>query len=154
MMVGGTEENYSEGENSLDLLSAAHTRIGDPGDAQRFKLMIQLRYAGQEAIDAEVVAFGEDLGIDPELVNEFLGLGIEERYFGDDFAQDIEGLGGLRIWHKDIGYALDVASEERVATPLADMVYEAYKHTMRGIDEDEGHAAAIIRHWRALNGGE
>lgn len=153
MMVGGTEANYREGAEVLDVLSAAHTRIGDPGDAQRFKLMIQLRYAGREAVDAEVVAFGADLGVDPELMNDFLGLGVEERYFGDDFAQDIEGLGGLRIWHKDIGYALDVASEANVATPLTDDVYEAYKHTMRRIGEDEGHAAAIVRHWRRLNGG-
>jgi 3-hydroxyisobutyrate dehydrogenase-like beta-hydroxyacid dehydrogenase len=153
MMVGGTEENYRTGREVLDTLSAAHTRIGDPGDAQRFKLMIQLRYAGREAVDAEVVAFGAALGVGPERMNDFLGLGVDERYFGDDFSQDIEGMGGLRIWHKDIGYALDVASEENVATPLTDVVYEAYKHTMRGIEDDEGHAAAIVRHWRRLNGG-
>jgi 3-hydroxyisobutyrate dehydrogenase-like beta-hydroxyacid dehydrogenase len=151
MMVGGTEEAYAEAGDLLDVLSAAHARVGDPGQAQTFKLGIQLRYAGREALDAEVVSFVSDNGVDPGIMNDFLGFGVDERYFGDDFSQTIEGLGGLRIWHKDIGYALELAHDTGSALPLSSDVHEAYKHAVRSIDDDEGHAAALIRYWRRLN---
>ncbi|MFB6173037.1 MAG: NAD(P)-dependent oxidoreductase [Halobacteriales archaeon] len=150
MMVGGTEADYGAATPVLDVLSAAHARIGSPADAQTFKLMIQLKYAAQAAVDAEVVAFGEDNGLDPELMNEFLGLGVDERYFTGEFSQAIEGLGGLRIWHKDTGYALDLASETGTATPLSNAVHEAYKAAVRR--GGGGHAASIVRYWRRLNG--
>lgn len=109
MMAGGSKENYRRAAPILDRISAAHRRIGDAGDAQTFKLMLQLRYAGHRAIDAEIVEFGCDNGVDPRLLNEFLRMDVWERYFGDDFDREIEGSGGRRIWQKDVGYAVDLA---------------------------------------------
>lgn len=152
MMVGGDADTYRDVADTLDRISDDHTRIGDPGDAQTFKLMLQLRYAGHRAVDAEIVEFGRDNGVDPRLLNEFLGMDVWERYFDGDFAPDIEGLGGLAIWHKDIGYALDVARENDTATPLSGDVHEAYKAAVRAAGPDEGHAAAVVRYWRRLNG--
>lgn len=152
MMVGGSEQHYRNAVDILDCLSAAHKRIGEIGDGQTFKLMLQLRYAGHRAIDAEIVAFGRDNGVDPGLLSSFLGLDLWEKYLHDDFEQDIEGMGGRRIWQKDIGYALDVARRNDTALPLSSDVYEAYKATARSAGPDEGHAAAIIQYWQRLNG--
>jgi len=154
VMAGGTETAYEEARDLLDVLSSAHTRIGDPGDAQTFKLMIQLRYAGREAIDAEVVSFGHDNGVDPAVMNGFLGFDVDERYFGDDFSQAIEGLGGLEIWHKDLGYALELSRETNTALPLTSDVHEAYKYTLGACGPDEGHAAGLVRYWHHLDGRE
>lgn len=154
MMIGGTGDNYEAGTEVLDVICADHTRIGDTGDATIFKLGLQMRYAGHHAIDAEIVEFCRDNGVDPSPFNDFLEMGIWEKYFTGDFSQDIEGLGGLAIWHKDIGYARQVAHENETALPLNGVVHEAYKATVRRAGEDEGHASAVIKYWEALNDAE
>lgn len=151
MMVGGTEENYETASPLLDDLCDDHVRIGETGKATVFKLALQMRYAGHNALDAEIVEFVRDNGADPQLLNEFLEMGIWENYFTDDFSQDIEGLGGLAIWHKDIGYARQVAHDNNTALPINAAVHEAYKATVRTVEEDEGHAATLIKYWRRLN---
>jgi len=154
MMVGGTETAYDAAREVLDAVCDDHVRIGDVGDATVFKLALQLHYAGQQAVDAEVVEFCCDSGVDPAPLNEFLELGVWDRYFTGEYEQAIRGLGGLAIWHKDVGYARQVARENDTALPLAAVVHEAYKATVRRVDENEGHAAALIEYWRALNDAE
>ncbi len=154
MMIGGTEESYDASTELLDTLCTDHVRIGATGDATIFKLGLQLRYAGHHAIDAEVIEFLRDNGVDPEPLNDFLEFGIWENYFTHDFSQDIEGLGGLAIWHKDIGYARQVAREHDTALPLAAVLHEAYKATIRRVDETEGHASALVTYWMGLNDAE
>lgn len=151
MMVGGTKERYERASNVLDLICDDHVRVGPIPEGTVFKLGLQMRYAGHHAIDAEVVEFVRDNGVDPRLFNEFLGFDIWEQYFDGDFSQGIEGLGGLTIWNKDIKYAREFANENRTALPLNAVVHEAYKVTTRRADEDEGHASALIKYWLALN---
>lgn len=153
MMVGGTQTAYERSKEILDLLCADHERIGDAGDAGIFKLGLQVRYAGHHAIDAEVIEFLRDNDVDPAPLRDFLDFELMEQYFSGDFSQEIEGLGGLNIWHKDIGYAHDVGAERDSALPLAGTLHEIYKAAMRLTEADEGHAGAIIRYWQALNGG-
>lgn len=154
MMVGGTEDNYEAGREVLDVICADHTRIGETGDATIFKLALQMRYAGHHAIDAEIIEFCRDNGVDPTPLNDFLEMGIWEKYFTRDFSQGIEGLGGLAIWHKDIGYARQVAYENGTALPLNGVVHEAYKAVAPRASEDEGHASTLIRYWEMLNGAD
>ena len=154
MMVGGTEANYEAATEILDVICDDHVRIGAVGDATIFKLALQMRYAGHHAIDAEIVEFCRDNGVDPSPLNDFLEMGVWEQYFTGDFSQDIEGLGGLAIWHKDIGYARQVAHENETALPLNGVVHEAYKSTVGRVDEDGGHASALITYWEALNDAE
>lgn len=151
MMVGGSEDAYSAGNALLDVLCRRHLHLGTPAEAQTFKVILQARYACQEAVDAEVVAFARDQGLDPRPYREFLGLDIEEKYLTRDFNQAIEGMGGLAIWHKDLGYALEVARKSNTATPITNAVFEAYKHSVRTVADEEGHAATILRYWSQLN---
>ncbi|WP_114579530.1 NAD(P)-dependent oxidoreductase [Saliphagus sp. LR7] len=151
MMVGGSEANYESAEDVLDVICADHARIGDTGDATIFKLALQMRYAGHHAIDAEIVEFCRDNGVDPSPLNDFLEMGVWEKYFTEDFSQDIEGLGGLAIWHKDIGYAHQVATEHDTALPLNSVVHEAYKAITPRAGREEGHAAGLIEYWQWLN---
>ncbi|XVH33398.1 NAD(P)-dependent oxidoreductase (plasmid) [Haloferacaceae archaeon DSL9] len=154
MMVGCTEDEYSEASDVLALLCDDHSRIGGPGDGTVFKLALQMRYAGQHAIDAEIIEFLNDHGVDPRPLNEFLDLGIWERYFRGDFSPETEGLGGLSIWHKDIGYAQRAAGENDTALPLNSVVHEAYKSTVKRAGNGEGHASALITYWEHLNNAE
>lgn len=151
MMIGGPEATYHRASPLLDDLCDNHIRIGDVGDATIFKLGLQMRYAGHDAIDAEVVEFVNNHGVDPEPFNDFLEMGVLDNYFTNDFRQDLEGMGALRIWHKDIGYAQQVAHESNTALPLNGGVQEAYKAVRPNLAEDEGHPATLIRYWRTLN---
>lgn len=156
MMVGGSEENYEAARPVLDDVCDDHTLIGEVGDATVFKLAIQMRYAGHEAVDAEVVEFLRDSGVDPDPLREFLEFDLSEKYLTRDFSQDIEGLGGLAIWHKDIGYAREVARENDTALPVNGVVHEAYKAAMtrNGDTDEEGDAAQLLTYWETLNDAE
>jgi 3-hydroxyisobutyrate dehydrogenase-like beta-hydroxyacid dehydrogenase len=154
MMVGGTPERYERATPLLDTLCDAHTRAGAVPDGTVLKLGLQMRYAGRAALDAEIVEFTRDNGVDPALYSEFFGMNVWDRYLTGDFSQGIEGLGGLAIWDKDLGYARDFAADNGTALPLNAVVHEAYKATRRRVDADEGHAAALIRYWMALNAAD
>ena len=152
MMVGASDANYEAASDLIETVSARHIRPGGVEEALRFKYVLQIRYASHLAVDAEIVAFARESGVDPRPLNEFLGMDISERLFEADYDQDVEGLGGLAIWDKDLGYALDAAREDDLAMPLTATVHEAYKHGHRVASEAEGDATTIARYWDALNG--
>lgn len=152
MMVGGSDGSYEAAEELIETVSARHIRLGDVERALRFKYMLQIRYASHLAVDAEIVAFAGESRVDPRPLNEFLGMDVSERLFEGDHHQDVEGLGGLAIWDKDLGYALDVAREDDIAMPLTSTVHETYKHGHRVATGEEGDATTIARYWEALNG--
>ncbi|MFC6942126.1 NAD(P)-dependent oxidoreductase [Salinirubellus sp. GCM10025818] len=152
MMIGGSDASYGEAEELIETVSTRHIRLGDVERALRFKYALQIRYASHLALDAEIVAFARESDVDPRPLNEFLGMDISERLFEGDYTQDVEGLGGLAIWDKDLGYALDVAREDDIAMPLTSLVHETYKHGHRVAREEEGDATTIARYWAALNG--
>ncbi|MFB6113123.1 MAG: NAD(P)-dependent oxidoreductase [Halodesulfurarchaeum sp.] len=154
MMIGGTEAAYTRASEILSVMCDDHIRVGPIPDASILKLGLQMRYAGHHAIDAEVIEFVRDNGVDPTLFTDFFGFDMWENYFSGDFSQDIEGLGGLAIWNKDIGYACDFAHQQKTALPLTGVVHEAYKATTRRTSEDEGHASSLIKYWLALNNSE
>lgn len=154
MFIGGEPEAYEAAKPILETVCDVHLRIGDPGDATIFKYGLQIRYAGQNALDAEVVSFLRDRGIDPEPMRDVLEMNISDRLFTREYDQAIEGLGGLRIWTKDVGYALDTARKTNSALPLAATIHDAYKATVRQAGAEEGHAATVLEHWRSLNGAD
>lgn len=151
MMIGGSEESYEAAKEVIETVSVRHIRFESVERTMHFKYMLQIRYAAHNAVDAEVVAFAREGGVDPRPLNEFLGMDIAEKLFEDDYTQDNEGLGTVAIWDKDLGYALDVARTDDIAMPLTSLVHEVYKHANRAADEGEGDAATIARYWRALN---
>jgi len=151
MMVGGTDAAYESARELIAVLSDDHLHAGGAGQATVLKLALQMRYAGQNALDAEIVEFTRDNGVDPAHLREFFGMDLWEAYLDRDFAQDIEGLGGLAIWHKDLGYAREVARENGTALPINAAVFEAYKATVRRAGPEEGHAATLLRYWELLN---
>ena len=152
VMVGGSERSYEAGKAVIEAVSVRHVRFESVEKAMRFKYALQIRYAAHNAVDAEIVEFARDGGVDPRPLNEFLGMDVSEKLLEDDYRQDVEGLGTVAIWDKDLGYALDLAGEDDVAMPLTSLVHEAYKHARRAAGEDEGDAATVARYWRALNG--
>jgi len=151
MMVGGTGAAYEATRDLIESLSDDHLHVGPVGQATVLKLALQMRYAGRNALDAEIVEFTRDNGVDPAHLRDFFGMDVWEQYLDREFAQAIEGLGGLAIWHKDVGYAREVARETGTALPIIAAVHEAYKATVRRAGPEEGHAATLLRYWELLN---
>jgi len=154
VMAGGREDAYERASEVLDVLADDHVLVGPVPDATVFKLGLQMRYAGRHAVDAEVVEFVRDNGVDPRIFTDFLEFDMFDGYFTGDFSQDIEGMGGLAIWDKDIGYAREYAHQHGTALPLNAVVHEAYKATRHRAGPEEGDASALIQYWLALNDAE
>jgi 3-hydroxyisobutyrate dehydrogenase-like beta-hydroxyacid dehydrogenase len=154
MMVGGTAERYDAAGDLLDVLCDDHTRVGPVPEGTVLKLGLQMRYAGHAALDAEIVEFVRDNGVDPRLFSEFIGMDVWEEYYTGDFGQQLEGLGSLAIWNKDIGYAREFAHENGTALPINGVVHEAYKAVCRREHETGGHASTLMRYWLMLNDAE
>ncbi|MCU4975612.1 NAD(P)-binding domain-containing protein [Halobacteria archaeon AArc-m2/3/4] len=152
MMVGAAADDYERATPLLDDLCTAHRRIGPVGDGRRFKLALQMRYALRTALDAEVTTFAREAGVDPAILNDFLEMDVSERYLeaGADYATDNPGLGGLGIWHKDLGYALEVARENDVPTPLTNAGHELYKAGRRAAGPTENAPEAVQYYWERL----
>ncbi|WP_281193798.1 NAD(P)-dependent oxidoreductase [Halorubrum sp. F4] len=154
VMAGGSERAYERAAEVLNVIADDHVRIGAVPDATVFKLGLQMRYAGHHAVDAEVVEFVRDNGVDPTPFTDFLEFDMYEGYFTGEFGQAMEGLGTLAIWNKDLGYAREFADERGTALPLTGVIHEAYKATSRRVDDGEGHAAALVTYWMLLNDRE
>jgi 3-hydroxyisobutyrate dehydrogenase-like beta-hydroxyacid dehydrogenase len=154
MMIGGTAERYEAAGDLLDVLCDDHTRVGPVPEGTILKLGLQMRYAGHAALDAEIVEFVRDNGVDPRLFSEFIGMDVWEEYYTGDFGQQLEGLGSLAIWNKDIGYAREFAHENGTALPINGVVHEAYKAVCRREHETGGHASTLMRYWLMLNDAE
>lgn len=150
MMVGGSDAAYEAAREVIETISDDHLRFEAVEDALRFKYMLQIRYASQLAIDAEIVAFARESDIDPRPLVDFLGMDISDALLDQDYRQAVEGLGGLAIWEKDVGYALEAARRDHIPMPITSMVHEAYKHGYDAASEEEGDAAAIARYWESL----
>jgi len=154
MMVGGTAERYDAAADLLDVLCDDHVRVGPVPEGTILKLGLQMRYAGHAALDAEIVEFVRDNGVDPRLFSEFIGMDVWEEYYTGDFGQQLEGLGSLAIWNKDIGYAQEFAYDNGTALPINAVVHEAYKAVCRREHEQGGHASTLMRYWLMLNDAE
>jgi len=152
MMVGGSDEAYEAARDLIGTLSDAHLRVGAAGEATVLKLGLQMRYAGRTALDAEIVEFLRDNAVDPAHLRDFFEMDVSESLLDREFGQAHEGMGALAIWHKDIGYAREVAGEGHTALPVNAAVHEAFKTTTGLAVPDEGHAATLLRYWELLNG--
>lgn len=149
-MIGATETAYERAKPLLDALYDDHRRIGEVGAARRFKLTIQLRYALRTAVDAEAVAFARECDVDPAIMTDFLGMDVSERALEDDYATEVHGMGGLGIWHKDLGYALAVARARDLPLPLTAAGHDLYKVGRRHAGPEENAAEAVGYYWKLL----
>lgn len=154
LMVGGRPDHYERSQPILDCIGAAHVRVGGIRAGLVLKLMVQLRLAGRAAVDAETVEFGRANGVDPALLVSFLGLDVSEKLLREDYRATQEGMPTVAQWEKDLGYALGVAAETGIATPLADRVHDAFEFAVDHVEPPDGDQAAVALYWRSLDGRE
>lgn len=163
MFVGGSEEAYGRARPVVETLSHSHRRFGDVGSGQVAKAGHRLRQNARAAVDAEMVEFYRNNGIDPEAVDDLMAWGLRERFFEDtypsvagweratedgDVARADER--GVRLtemgarprlreshWAKDQAYAMAIAYASNTSMPISSEVYQL-------LLESENYAAALL----------
>ena len=153
MFVGGTEAAYRRARPVLETLAAQHEHFGDVGSGQVTKAGHRLRQNNQAMVDAEMVEFLRNNGVDPESVDDLLELGIRDRMFDEDYpstegwkkaladeAPDTKSLEGNNFkmsdsisrprmdvshWAKDQAYAIEIGHSNNTALPVSSAVYHA-----------------------------
>jgi len=147
IMVGGSAGDFERGREVLARLGYKVKHIGPVGQGQVLKLMNQMVLAGQWAIWAETIAFGEKLGLDPRLLSEYLEFPIPESLYGDEFSAG----GQLALHYKDLGYALDLGHRSGASIPVTGLVHEVFK-AAKTLGEPNWGQPGIVTYWRWLNG--
>ena len=116
LMLAGAEAVLARAEPVLAVLADKRFRISArPGDGARMKLVNNLLAGINLAAGAEVLAMGQRLGLDPELMLAVIGASSGQSWIVAErmpraFAGDFAPRAHARILHKDIGLGLAMAA--------------------------------------------
>jgi putative dehydrogenase len=115
-MLAGAQAVLARAEPVLAALADKRFRISErPGDGARMKLVNNLLAGINLAAGAEVLAMGQHLGLDPELMLAVIGASSGQSWIVADrlpraFACDFAPRAHARILHKDIGLGVAMAA--------------------------------------------
>jgi 3-hydroxyisobutyrate dehydrogenase-like beta-hydroxyacid dehydrogenase len=123
IMVGGDEQAYARVEPILRELGSP-THVGDNGQGLVLKLAINISLAVQMLAFSEGLLLAERAGIDPKLASDVMtqspiGSPMLKARAGLVFDLPDEAWFDVSLMQKDVGLALDTASELGVAVPSA-----------------------------------
>ena len=158
IMVGGPEELVERARPLLEVIGRSVVRVGDVGAGEVAKLVNNMIVGSAFGVIAESFALGKKMGLDPKVLYEAIrggwagsavldvaAPGIIERNF-------VPG-GSVDVLFKDIGYALSLARQNNVPTPMTAMVDEIFK-TARASGRGPQAQQVIIQLWEDLLGLE
>lgn len=155
IMLGADDEATAERARPLiDAMSARIFRTGALGTAHAMKALNNAVLAVGFAAAAEALVVGEKYGLDPAVIVEVLNASsgrntatekvfpaqVLTRRFAEGFS--------LRLLHKDVGIAVDLAEQLDVGTPVCTAAYErlALAAAELGWEIDYTRAVALWEH--------
>lgn len=162
MFVGGEQAHYEAANPVIECLSSDHVHFGPVGSGHVVKAGHRAYQNLRAAVDAEIVSYFENNGIDPADVDELLDLEVRDELLTDEYPTtagfaaavsddpwDFPG-GEVRIddsgarprmreseWAKDPTYALRIAHASNTHVPLL----EAATRTQRAAENIAGALA-------------
>ncbi|MFW5745642.1 MAG: NAD(P)-dependent oxidoreductase [Spirochaetota bacterium] len=158
IMAGGPEELVERARPVLEVIGSSVVRVGDVGAGEVAKLVNNMIVGSTFAVVAESFALGRTMGLDPKVLYEAIrggwagsavldvaAPGIAERNFTPG--------GSVDVLFKDIGYALSLAREKNVPTPMTALVDEIFK-AARASGRGPKAQQVIIQLWEELLGLE
>jgi 2-hydroxy-3-oxopropionate reductase len=158
IMAGGPEELVERARPVLEVIGASVVRVGDVGAGEVAKLVNNMIVGSTFAVIAESFALGKTMGLDPKVLYDAIrggwagsavldvaAPGIAERNFTPG--------GSVDVLFKDIGYALSLAREHNVPTPMTALVDEVSK-AARASGRGPKAQQVIIQLWEELLGLE
>jgi 2-hydroxy-3-oxopropionate reductase len=151
-MVGGKQETLDRVRPMLEVLGKKFFHLGPNGAGQTIKLAMNLILALEVEAFAEALALVEAAGLSGERLVEVLQASMARAPVLDVKAPQI--LAGnfapsfpLRLMHKDMRLALELASQLGVELPAGTASFRAYSAVKDAAKEDLDYAA-IAKFWR------
>jgi len=151
-MIGGDAETLKEAEPILSVMGKKLFHLGPHGAGQTIKLAMNLILALQVDALAEALALITRAGIQGEKLVEVMQSSMARSGVLDVKAPNL--LKGeyvpsfpLRLMHKDLGLALDLANQLGVALPATAAARETYNYVKGAAKEDLDYSA-VMQFWK------
>jgi len=152
-MIGGDAETLKEAEPILGVMGKKWFHLGPNGAGQTIKLAMNMILALQVDALAEALALTIRAGIQGEKLVEVLQSSMGRSGLLDLKAPNL--LKGeyvpsfpLRLMHKDLGLALDLANQLGVALPATAAARETYNYVKGAAKEDLDYSA-VMKFWKS-----
>jgi 3-hydroxyisobutyrate dehydrogenase-like beta-hydroxyacid dehydrogenase len=152
-MVGGEADTLKGVEPILSVLGKRWFHLGPNGAGQTIKLAMNLILALQVDALAEALALVTSSGLAGEKLVEVMQSSMARAAVLDVKAPLL--LKGeyppsfpLRLMHKDVGLALDLAKQAGVTLPAASAAYSTYSSVKAAAKEDLDYAA-VMKFWKS-----
>jgi len=151
-MIGGDAETLKEAEPILSVMGKKLFHLGPHGAGQTIKLAMNLILALQVGALAEALALVTRAGIQGEKLVEVMQSSMARSGVLDVKAPNL--LKGeyvpsfpLRLMHKDLGLALDLANQLGVALPATAAARETY-NCVKGAAKEDLDYSAVMKFWK------
>lgn len=157
-MVGGADTAFQRARHLLEAMGSSVVHVGAVGAGEVAKLVNNLIVGITFAAVAEGFSLGAKSGIDPaELYRAirggWAGSKVLEVAAPAMLDRDFAPGGTVDIHWKDLGYALSLAKEQDVPTPMTALAHEVFKAARAA-----GHGGlaqpSIVKLWEGLTGAE
>jgi 3-hydroxyisobutyrate dehydrogenase-like beta-hydroxyacid dehydrogenase len=150
-MIGGDAETLREVEPVLAVLGKKWFHLGPNGAGQTIKLAMNALLALQVGAIAEGIALVTKAGLKGEQLFEVLQASMARSGILDIkvplmLKRDFKPSFPLRLMHKDLSLALDLANQLGVAMPTTAASREIYSYVKGEFKEDQDYSA-VIRFW-------
>jgi 3-hydroxyisobutyrate dehydrogenase-like beta-hydroxyacid dehydrogenase len=150
-MIGGDAETFHEMEPILGAMGTKWFHLGPNGAGQTIKLAMNALLALQIAAIAEGIALVRKAGLKGEQLFEVMQSSMARSGVLDVkvplmLKGDFKPSFPLRLMHKDLSLALDLANQLGVALPATAAAREVYNYVKGEAKEDLDYSA-VIRFW-------
>jgi 2-hydroxy-3-oxopropionate reductase len=147
-MIGGDASTFREIEPVLSVMGKKFFHLGANGAGQTIKLAMNAILALEVGAVAEAIGLVTKAGLRGEQLLEVLQSSMGRSGLLDlktplMLKGDFKPSFPLRLMHKDLGLALDLANELGVALPTTAAVREVYSHVKGEAKEDLDYSAVV-----------
>jgi len=151
-MIGGEAETLKEVEPILGVMGKKWFHLGPSGAGQTVKLAMNAILALQVGAMAEALALVQRAGLNGEQLVEVMQASMARSGVLDVKSPlmlrgDYKPSFPLRLMHKDLGLALDLANQLGVALPATAAAREVYNYVKGEAKEDLDYSA-VMRFWK------
>ena len=151
-MIGGDAEALKEAEPIIGVMGKKWFHLGPNGAGQTIKLAMNAILALQVGALAEAIALVRGAGLEGEKLVEVMQSSMARSGVLDVKAPNL--LKGeyvpsfpLRLMHKDLGLALDLANQLGVPLPATAAARETYS-AVKGASKDDLDYSAVMKFWK------
>jgi 3-hydroxyisobutyrate dehydrogenase-like beta-hydroxyacid dehydrogenase len=151
-MIGGDDQTLREAEPILGVMGKKWFHLGPSGAGQTMKLAMNAILALEVAAMAEALALVTRAGLRGEQLVEVMQASMARSGVLDVKSPlmlkgDYKPSFPLRLMHKDLGLALDLANQLGVSLPATAAAREVYNYVKGGAKEDLDYSA-VMRFWK------